>query len=193
MTRTRRPTIAILMLLVVASIAQAQSLAEVAKKAEDEHAKATSTDGKTSDAPKTRSYTDKDLKPAPSSEVKPPATDTATSAPDTKASKSDAADSTAKKPSKDEAYWRGRVAPLHQKVAETLAKLVVLDRRISDLTVDLQGIGPLNARRGGVESERQRLITESDSFHATVDADKAAIQAIEEEGRRAGALPGWFR
>jgi hypothetical protein len=44
-----------------------------------------------------------------------------------------------------------------------------------------------------VESERQRLITESDSLRASVGADKAAIQAIEEEGRRAGALPGWFR
>ncbi len=28
---------------------------------------------------------------------------------------------------------------------------------------------------------------------ALVDEDRAAIAAVEEEGRRAGALPGWLR
>ena len=66
-------------------------------------------------------------------------------------------------------------------------------RRLVELTIELNRIGPLNARRGGVEAERQRLITQVQVLEDAMSADQQAIAAIEEEGRVAGALPGWFR
>jgi hypothetical protein len=86
-----------------------------------------------------------------------------------------------------------RWTPLQQKLDGELAKSLTLRSRISELTVELSGIGPLNARRGGVESERQRLVTEAQLLDGNISADKATLEAIREEGRRAGALPGWFR
>jgi hypothetical protein len=94
---------------------------------------------------------------------------------------------------KDEAYWRARCAPLLQKIHDNLVKIPPLESRINDLTNELAGIGALNARRGGVETERQRLITEVQTLRDTVSADTKALKDIEEEGRQAGALPGWFR
>jgi hypothetical protein len=94
---------------------------------------------------------------------------------------------------KDESYWRARVAPLNQQIHDNAGKSLTLKGRIDDLTTELLGIGPLNARRGVVETERQRLITEVQALNEAVSADIKAVKAIEEEGRVAGALPGWFR
>lgn len=93
----------------------------------------------------------------------------------------------------DEPYWRARTAPLHQRIAAALTRAVPLNARIAYLTEDLNGIGPLNARRGGVETERQRLITEALTLDEGLATDRRALADIEEEGRRVGALPGWFR
>jgi hypothetical protein len=93
---------------------------------------------------------------------------------------------------KDEAYWRARVAPIKQRIRDNTSKRDTLKLRINDLGADMSGyIG--DARRGGVETERQRLVTELRTLDESVDADTHAVAAIEEEGRRAGALPGWFR
>jgi hypothetical protein len=94
---------------------------------------------------------------------------------------------------KDESYWRARVAPLNQQIHDNTGKSLTLKGRIDDLTTELLGIGSLNARRGGVETERQRLITEFQALNEVVSVDIKAVKAIEEEGRVAGALPGWFR
>lgn len=186
---------------VASSAAQAQSLAEVAKKAQEQRDKAkadaakaeaatgvAAKDGKTTAA---KTYTNRDLKDAA-----PPAS-LASSVPAPLAATDKAAADTpvesSKEVVKDEAYWRARWTPLHAKIGADLNKGVTLASRIYSLTVELVGIGPLNARRAGVEAERQRLITEAQTLDDTIRADKAALAAIEEEGRRAGALPGWFR
>jgi hypothetical protein len=93
----------------------------------------------------------------------------------------------------DEVYWRARVAPLHQRVRENRAKEGPLLNRINRLTVELSAIGPVNARRGGLEMERRTLTAEVTDLRESLRADMAAIQALEEEGRQAGAPPGWLR
>jgi hypothetical protein len=93
----------------------------------------------------------------------------------------------------DEAYWRGRVAPYITRIADNSEKSLALRRRIDELTVELLNIGPLNTRRGGVETERQRLITECQALDDAIVADTKGLEAVKDEGRRAGALPGWFR
>ena len=104
-----------------------------------------------------------------------------------------AADDASSLSATDEVYWRARVAPLHQRVRENRAKEGPLLNRINSLTVELSAIGPVNARRGGLEMERRRLTAEVTDLRESLRADMAAIQALEEEGRRAGAPPGWLR
>ena len=202
MTLTSRSLFALAAFCTLAPLAHAQSLADVARQTEEARAKAQepskSDDSKKTEAPKSKVYTNKELTPdnRPLPETKTDGTDAKTPGTDTKTtSKKDekTTEGKSKDTKKDEAYWRGRVAPLHRGMAEKLAKAATVDRRIRELTDELSGIGPLNARRGGVESERQRLITEADTLRASISVDKAEIEAIEEEGRRAGALPGWFR
>lgn len=93
----------------------------------------------------------------------------------------------------DEAYWRGRAAPYHKRIVENGARALALERRVGELAAELYDIGPLNTRRGGVETERQRLITECQELNDAIAADLKGLEALQDEGRRAGALPGWFR
>jgi hypothetical protein len=96
-------------------------------------------------------------------------------------------------PAMDEAYWRGRVAPLHLTLRDSRAKEGPLLNRINSLTAELSRNAPGNAKRGGVETERQRLTTELAALRESLRADMAAIQALEEEGGRAGVPLGWLR
>lgn len=164
----------------------AQSLGDISKKTQEDRDKAKAT----SAATPTKSYSDKDLKEAPAAAAlaapenavaeKPPVKTEATTSPE-------------KKLANDEAYWRARWMPVQQKLDPELAKLAKLNKRIHDVTFELTGMGTQNTRRGGLEAERQRLTTEVSLLDATIAADKAALAAIQEEGRRARALPGWFR
>ena len=178
-----------------ASTVCAQSLGDVAKKTEEQRDKT-----KTSSPAASKTYSDKDLKearpvlsdtpaekqPEAASPDKAPAT-TASSKPENTASDK------AKSVVKDEAYWRAQWTPIQRKLDEELAKSKRLKARVIELTNELSVIGTLNGRRAAVESQRQRLITESDTLDVVISGDKAALASIQEEGRRAGALPGWFR
>jgi hypothetical protein len=169
----------------------AQSLGDIAKKNQEAKAKTESTP--------TKVYKNGDLTADPTApKVKPQDSDTTSPASPTQLAKADPKTTSDKtvsdaKPAKDEAYWRDRWLPVALRLADETRKAADVAARIYDLTVELSGIGPLNARRGGVEAERQRLITESQALDTTIAIDKARLEEIREEGRRAGALPGWFR
>ena len=96
-------------------------------------------------------------------------------------------------PRKTEAYWRERGDPIRRRIDEAKSRRALMTARIAELTDQLYDIGPLNTRRGGVETERQRLISERDELDRLTAIDIRAFKDLEEEGRRAGALPGWFR
>ncbi len=156
-------------------------------------------DAKPDAAPK-KTYSDKDLKALESS-VPGGLSSTDTASADSAASKDtpkkdepgSVASATIDAAKHDEAYWRARWTPVAARIAAEYDDLVTHRRRILDLTVELTGIGPLNARRAGVEAERQRLITEAENIENKIAGDKAELASIQEEGRHAGALPGWFR
>jgi len=172
-------------LLVSAAPLHAQSLADAAKKAEEER----------SQARQDQVYTNQDLPEVPEESSTPaPAENKPAAAGD----RSKGARQTSPKVGKssergkDEAYWRGRVAPLSRKLQSNREKLQALQERIYDLTTELNDLGTRNVRRAA-ETERKRLVTEAAHLQETIDADTRALDAIEEAGREAGALPGWFR
>jgi len=179
----------------VASTVCAQSLGDVAKKTEEQRDKT-----KTSSQAAAKAYSDKDLK-----EARPVLSDTPVEkqpeavstdkAPGTKASSKPESTPSDKAKSvvKDEAYWRAQWTPIQRKLDEELARSARLKARINELANQLNGVWPDKARRTGAEAERQRLISESSTLDAFINGDKAVLANIQEEGRRAGALPGWFR
>lgn len=172
---------------------KAPNLGAVAKATQDAKTKGSesgesspaSADGKTS-KPATKTYTNKDLGDEASTPTTAPASSSV-------ASSSTPSVSSGSGDAKDESYWRGRTAPLKQSIRDNSEKAASMRARIASLTDDLSGIGALNARRAGVETERQRLITQLEDLEDTIRRDERALKAVEEEGRRAGALPGWFR
>jgi hypothetical protein len=167
----------------LASTGFAQSLGDIAKKTEEERDKTTASSSTAS-----KVYSDKDLRGAHAAEP----TETGKTHENTVAGKADSTTSDKGKSAKNEAYWRARWTPVQRRLDEELAKSTRLKARVSELTSELSDdFGTLNARRA--EAERQRLITESDTLDRVISADKAALANIQEEGRRAGALPGWFR
>ena len=178
-----------------ASTVCAQSLGDVAKKTEEQRDKT-----KTSSPTASKAYSDKDLKearPVVSDtliEKQPEAVSTDKAPVTTASSKSEStASDKSKSVAKDEAYWRAQWTPIQRKLDEELAKSAKLKARVIELTNELSVIGTLNGRRAAIETQRQRLINESDLLDSVITGDKAALSNIQDEGRRAGALPGWFR
>jgi hypothetical protein len=104
-----------------------------------------------------------------------------------------------------EAYWRGRMEPLQARQQDDAAALVRLTGRIADLRARAAALVDANRLPDGratiygqaaanpAATELVRLQTEHEALAATVVADAAAIAALEEEARHAGALPGWLR
>jgi len=104
-----------------------------------------------------------------------------------------------------EAYWRGRLTPLaaqlladehalgdlsvRMDVLRTRARNTVNANRLDDGRATIYGQAAANPDR----TELVRLETEHHALEAAVRADQAAIAELEEDGRKAGALPGWLR
>jgi len=165
----------------------AQSLGDVAKKAEEER--------KVKQASK--AYTDKDLKDKDLKSAPGPVTlTTATSAP-VDQREGDRADEYRKIAKKDEAYWKERMRNAQSALDSDrtfLAAAIVrekelakrLDRGAGDVIRD----GRLRAR---VDSEWEAAVTEVSRLTATVETDRLAIAALEDEARRANVPPGWLR
>ena len=187
-------------LLLTAITAQAQSLADVARK-EEERRKAKPEAAKV--------YTNKDLNavPAPST----PAGDTKDTkdtkdAKDTKDSKDakdpkdtkDATDPKAttdangKEPAKDKAYWSGRLKKLQDQLDQNQTLVDAMQTRINALSTDFVNRDD-PAQRSVIERDRQRALSELTRLKQAVVDGKKAIADLEEEARRAGVPPGWLR
>ncbi len=187
--------------ITLASPLSAQSLGDLAKKtaADREKAKATAatTDPKDAKpAPKT-TFTDDDLKtltPMPGG-VTPPIESTDTAAPAATAPEPTAAPAPSLTPtSHDQEYWAGRMRTLTTQLDTDAIALAAADRRAARGRIDVDAS---NDGRGYVDRQlQQRYLDardEASRVKAAVDADKAAIAALEEEARKANVPPGWLR
>jgi hypothetical protein len=170
----------------VAPPAQAQSLADVAKKEADRR--------KTVAEP-AKVYTNKDLSPVPAGSPPPPAATPPGDSPkaadgDKKADdKSDKAD---KGPVKDQAYWAGRLKTLQDTLARDQDYADAMQTRINSLTTDFVNRDD-PAQRAVIEQNRIKSIAELARLNKSVQDTKKAISDLLEEARRAGVPPGWLR
>jgi hypothetical protein len=170
----------------VAPPAQAQSLADVAKKEADRR--------KTVAEP-AKVYTNKDLSPVPAGSPPPPAVAPPGDSPkaadgDKKADdKSDKAD---KGPVKDQAYWAGRLKTLQDTLARDQDYADAMQTRINSLTTDFVNRDD-PAQRSVIEQNRNKSIAELARLNKSVQDTKKAIADFLEEARRAGVPPGWLR
>ena len=181
--------------LLTAMTAQAQSLADVARK-EEERRKATPEAAKV--------YTNKDLNAAPAPSTPAAGTkdtkDTkdakdAKDPKDTKDAKDPKAanDANGKEPvAKDKAYWSGRLKKLQDQVEQNQGLVEAMQTRINALSTDFVNRDD-PAQRSVIERDRQKALSELTRLKQAVVDGKKAIADLEEEARRAGVPPGWLR
>jgi len=195
----RLTLVPIVVLLVGAPVvARAQSLGEVAKREQEKQEKKK----KSGKPPATvKVYTEEDLKKARESEsgavtVLPEngnleATSSASSEDDEVAS---GEGRPAGGRRRNEAYWRGRATRLREAVDEAEAKVRDLETQIAGLRNDMS---PVNTQDPNRLQTRDREMREAmdrlDAARREVDTARKVLAELEDEARRAGALPGWVR
>jgi hypothetical protein len=177
--------------------AQAQSLADVARK-EEERRKAhpeaakvyTNKDLNAAPAPSTPAGGTKDAKDTKDTKDPKDAKDTkdAKDAKDPKA----ATDANGKEPAKDKAYWSGRLKKLQDQLEQNQMLVDAMQTRINALNTDFVNRDD-PAQRSVIERDRQRALSELTRLKQAVVDGKKAVADLEEEARRAGVPPGWLR
>jgi len=176
-----------MVLLPVAAALQGQSLAGVAKKAEEESTKAKqeqSADGKKlADKPSTKVYTNKDLADVPPAPAASSRSETGAASSNSKTTSAEPTPTT-----KDESWWRSRAVTLRRTLADDQTKLAAAKAHYDALPD--QAKGPLGAPVVEAWMKAKEEITR---LTATVVNDQRALADFEEEARRAGVLPGWIR
>ena len=182
----KRLVLAVVLLQLVAAVAGAQSLADVARK-EEQRRKDVKKPAKV--------YTNKDLgqvDPAPP----PPATPAAAAT-----TPGDAVKAGGEKPAgpteeeqraADEQRWRGRMAEARSQLERSKMFGEALQTRANSLWADFTARDD-PAQRGRIEAERKKTLAEIDKVKGEIEAQTKALADLEEEARRAGVPPGWLR
>jgi hypothetical protein len=171
-------------LLLTASVAQAQTLGDVAKQ-EEVRRKAAKT-GKV--------YTNDNLKADPGSIPPVPAgTGPAASSPSgDQGAKPEAKPSDSEDPKKTEKYWRERVAQARDGLQRAKTFEEALQSRINALSADFAARDD-PASRSVVATDRQKALAELERVKKEIaDFDKQ-LKDLEDEARKAGVPPGWLR
>ena len=168
-------------------LAQAPSLADVARKEEARR--------QTVKEP-AKLYTNKDLHPAAAPSAPPPETQKApaTTTAEAKEAEKNKGAVTEREPTpvKDQAYWAGRMKQLQSQLDRDQTYAEAMQSRINALTADFAARDD-PAQRGVVATSRQKAVAELDRLKLAIETDKKAIADLAEEARRAGVPPGWLR
>jgi hypothetical protein len=192
--RAHHFTAAIAAVLLWAATAQAQSLADLARK-EEERRKSVPDTGKV--------YTNKDLNAVPPSSTPPPPASSGAPAADAGKQKDadekekdangkDAAKDGVKGVAKDKAYWAGRLKTLQDQADQNQTYADAMQTRINALATDFVSRDD-PAQRSVIERDRQKAMAELGRLKQAIVDGKKAVANLEEEARRAGVPPGWLR
>jgi hypothetical protein len=184
-----------LALLLLQGVALPQSLADLARRTEEDRAKAktqSKTQSKTqAPPPQPKSYTNDDLQRTPT----PPASAAAGTKPaastQAEAAKPDAKDAS-EEPPKDEKYWKDRITAARAQLARSKLLFDVMQSKVNALsayaiTRDDPG------QQAVVTGELQTASRELERLQKDIQNHTKAVADIQEEARRAGVPPGWLR
>ena len=183
---------AVAMLLAVATLASAQSLAEVARKEEArrKNLKQPSKVIKNEDVkqvprpPAPPAATPADSKPAQPADAKPAAADP------------NAAQGKPAEPQpgqkNDQKYWHDRITSAREALERNRFYADATQTRINSLTADFVNRDD-PAQRAVIGSDRQKALAELDRLKKEIERQTKDITAIEEEARKAGVPLGWLR
>jgi hypothetical protein len=169
------------------SLAQAQSLGDIARQ-EEARRKAVSSSGKV--------YTNESLRaegaPAVPAQA-PPATGADKSASKTAdTDKTPASGAAADDGKKDEKYWRKRLETERDQLTRAQTFVEALQSRINGLSADFSAHDD-PFQRNQISADRQKALSELDRVRKEIAAHTRAISDIQEEGRRAGVPAAWLR
>src|SRR5215216_3598644 len=182
----RHVLIAIALVALSGTLAQAQSLGDIAAQ-EEARRKAVPSSGKV--------YTNENLRPdgAPAVAAAGPAT-TGTGKSDTKAADSSKAPATGvpDDPKKDEKYWRKRLSDERDQLTRAQTFVEALQSRINGLSADFSAHDD-PFQRNQISADRQKALAELDRVRKDIGVHTKAIADIQEEGRKAGVPAAWLR
>lgn len=166
--------------------AQAQSLADVARKTGESRNESSRPASKPQAKAAPLPATPADTPPATSPEkAGPPATvETAAAA---------VAETTPAPEPKSEAWWRDRLTTVRARITDGVAKSLALNKELRVLTMRL-GTESVNSEvPSALNADRQKLADEIRNCDTGVAADRAELQNIVAEGRRDGVPSTWLR
>ena len=109
------------------------------------------------------------------------------------ASKPAAAVTTAAEVTKDERYWRDRVHGLRQQWAAAVDSIGELEARAASLRTRFYAQDDPYVRDGEIKPAWDRALENLDEAKDRARSLEDQLGAVLEEGRQAGALPGWLR
>lgn len=96
-------------------------------------------------------------------------------------------------PTETEEYWRGRKQETDDRLRTAQSRVEQLQSEINSLTTAFYAESDGVGQRPVIESERVERIKELEAAKQELEDARAASEGLEDEARRAGALPGWLR
>lgn len=93
----------------------------------------------------------------------------------------------------DEQYWRDRVRGIRQAWADAAGQVPALEERVAELRRRFYETDDGYYRDTRIKPAWDRAIDQIAQAQAEAEVHRAELQRALEEGRLAGALPGWLR
>jgi hypothetical protein len=93
----------------------------------------------------------------------------------------------------DEQYWRNRALEIRQRWKSAAEEAVELEKNAASLRRRFYAEADPYVRDTKVKPEWDRVLDRLEEARAEIEIAKEELAALQEEGRRAGALPGWLR
>jgi len=91
-----------------------------------------------------------------------------------------------------EAYWRKRYKEVARRVQASEKDIAEIQKEVDDLTRAFYALNDVE-QRGVIQYQRTQRINDLQQAKRELEDARIALDDLEEEARKAGALPGWLR